>query len=130
MKAHVAIFHSSDLNILDLKTSATGNFRHLPLIVLNSRMHPASIAYFKTAKADYAMLANDYTFDCCEEGPVDEVNTMKNAKIELAGAGETPEKERRPTTLRVLEDRNDFDDGHEVHIFAASDHLSNWTPFP
>jgi len=118
------VLQSADLNILNLETSVTMHAVKWPNKVFNYRMHPANISALQVAGIHYAGLANNHTLDFCEEGLLETVKTMKAAGIAFAGAGESQHEATRPAVLHLPSE----EDGrqHEIHIWAASDHPSDW----
>jgi len=129
-----SLFLSSDLNLINLETSATTASKKWPNKVFNYRMHPKNIAALKAAKIDYASCANNHTLDFCEEGLVDTVRTLKREGIAFAGAGESRDEATRPAVLQLPRKRklteekalDGSDSSHEVHIYSASDHPQDW----
>ena len=129
------LFHSSDLNIINLETSATTCNTPWPNKTFNYRMHPANaIAALTEAKVDYVCLANNHTLDFGTDGLVETVWTIKEAGISFAGAGETTDEGRRPAVLslpRGSEKKGGGDrNGHKVHVYSATDHPKDWAVVP
>lgn len=118
------LLRAGNLNLINLETSATTCSKKWPDKVFNYRMHPANIEALKAANIHYAGLANNHTLDFSEEGLVETVRTVNAADIAFAGAGESEDEARRPAVLR-LHDKNGAE-GHEVYVWAASDHPSDW----
>lgn len=124
------MLHSADLNILNLETSATTHQTKWPNKVFNYRMHPANIAALQAAKVHYAGLANNHTLDFSESGLLETVRTVKKAGIAFAGAGESRDEAVRPAVLPLSPEAKDKEAKHEVHIWAAADHPSDWAKVP
>ena len=118
------LLRRSDLNLINLETSATTSAKKWPDKVFNYRMHPANIEALKAAKVDYAGLANNHTLDFSEEGLVETVRTVRGAGIAFAGAGESEEEAVRPAVMRLPGGKEGEE--YEVHVWAASDHPSDW----
>jgi poly-gamma-glutamate capsule biosynthesis protein CapA/YwtB (metallophosphatase superfamily) len=121
------LLQSADLNLINLETSVTTYPRKWPNKVFNYRMHPANISALKAAGIDYAGLANNHTLDFSEPGLLETVQTVREAGIAFAGAGETREEATRPAVLK-LEAQNGKQ--HEIHIWAAADHPGDWPIVP
>jgi len=131
------LFLSSDLNFMNLETSATTTSNKWPDKVFNYRMHPDNINALKEAKIDYASCANNHTLDFCEEGLFDTVKALKRAGIAFAGAGETREEATRPAILKLprqsndsTENSNEAESSFTIHVYAASDHPQDWRSIP
>ncbi|GIC89349.1 CapA family protein [Aspergillus udagawae] len=140
------LFHNSDLNLINLETSATTTDDPWPNKAFNYRMHPANAAALREARVDYATLANNHTLDFGTDGLVETVWTMKESKIAFAGAGETTDESRRPAVLRLprceahmqhhhghAHAQHDHDQpgkSYSVHVYAASDHPRDWAVVP
>lgn len=120
------LLHSADLRLLNLETSVTTHPAKWPDKVFNYRMHPDNIAALRAARIDYAGLANNHTLDFSEPGLAETVQTVKKAGIAFAGAGETKEEATRPAVLRLASDQKT----HNVHVWAAADHPSDWAKLP
>ncbi|KAK8217592.1 hypothetical protein M8818_001351 [Zalaria obscura] len=121
------LLHSADLNLINLETSATTHEAKWPNKVFNYRMHPANISALHEAKIDYAGLANNHTLDFSEEGLRETVRTVRGAGIAFAGAGDSEDEAAAPAVLFLP--RGDRD-GPLVHVYAASDHPSDWASVP
>lgn len=127
------LFLSSDLNLINLETSATTFSGKWPDKVFNYRMHPDNIASLKDAKIDYASCANNHSLDFCEAGLFETVKALKSAGIAFAGAGETREEATRPAVLelpRKAEEPSSTAKSHEIHVYSASDHPHDWGRVP
>ncbi|EDP51861.1 scramblase family protein [Aspergillus fumigatus A1163] len=132
------LFHNSDLNLINLETSATTTNDPWPSKAFNYRMHPANAAALREARIDYATLANNHTLDFGTDGLVETVWTMKESKIAFAGAGETTDESRRPAVLRLprcaeahaQDSHEQSSKSYSVHVYAASDHPRDWAVVP
>ncbi|KAF2281395.1 putative polyglutamate biosynthesis protein [Westerdykella ornata] len=122
----VPVFHSANLNFINLETSATTHAVKWPHKVFNYRMHPTNIQCLKEARINYASLANNHTLDFSEEGLLETVRTVRNAGISFAGAGEDREEAVRPAILSL----QDNDKEYSVHVYSASDHPGEWARVP
>ena len=138
----ISLFHSADLNLINLETSVTTHPTKWPDKVFNYRMHPANVEALKVARIDYASLANNHTLDFGKEGLVETVRTLKHAGLKFAGAGESREEAIRPATLllpRPASKENESGMGdpnsgehkkHTIDVYSASDHPSEWSNVP
>lgn len=124
------LFLSSDLNLINLETSATTCEKKWPNKAFNYRMHPNNIIALKEAKIDYASCANNHSLDFCEEGLFETAKTLKRAEIAFAGAGETRDEATRPAVLKLPRGSNGEVEQHEIHIYSASDHPNDWGRVP
>lgn len=131
------LFHSSDLNLINLETSATTSNTPWPNKAFNYRMHPANaIAALNEARIDYVCLANNHTLDFGTDGLTETIWTLKKAKIPFAGAGETTDESRRPAILSLPRPSSGLDNKHrdrgehKIHVYSASDHPKDWAVVP
>lgn len=135
------LFHSADLNLINLETAVTTQSTLWPHKAFNYRMHPANAAALREANIDYATLANNHTLDFGTDGLVETVWTLRNARIAFAGAGERTDEATRPAVLSLPRiprppPRADGAEGRRdpgslaIHVFAASDHPRDWAVVP
>ncbi|KAJ5496925.1 Capsule synthesis protein CapA [Penicillium fimorum] len=77
---------------------------------------------------DYASLANNHTLDFGTEGLTETVQTLQEANIAYAGAGETADDARKPAVLHLprLSEPVEQDQRYAVHVYSASDHPRVW----
>ncbi|KAF2462965.1 polyglutamate biosynthesis protein [Lindgomyces ingoldianus] len=120
----IPLFHSANLNLINLETSVTNHHRPWPNKVFNYRMHPMNIQCLKEAGIHYTSLANNHTLDYSEEGLLETVRTLKDAGIAFAGAGETRDEACRPAILKLQGEDNET---YSVHVYSVSDHPSDWS---
>ena len=129
----LSLFHSSNLNIINLETSVTTHSTPWPDKAFNYRMHPANIDFLREARIHYASLANNHSLDFCEEGLVETVETLEREGIKFAGAGRSNEEALRPARLMLKDNTRSSDsdaelaDNYEVHVYSASDHPEEWS---
>jgi poly-gamma-glutamate capsule biosynthesis protein CapA/YwtB (metallophosphatase superfamily) len=101
----LALFTSSDLNMINLETSITTFSTPWPDKAFNYRMHPANAApILAAAEIDFACLANNHTLDFGTEGLVETVWTLKHSdthRVAIAGAGETTLEAIAPAVLEL-----------------------------
>jgi poly-gamma-glutamate capsule biosynthesis protein CapA/YwtB (metallophosphatase superfamily) len=132
------LFHSSDLNIINLETAVTTHPTPWPNKAFNYRMHPSNVDFLKAARVHYVSLANNHSLDFCEEGLVETVRSLEEEGIKFAGAGRSREEAVAPAKLILGKDdigkNGDADEEgereYEVHVYSASDHPQSWSSVP
>lgn len=75
-----------DVRIINLETSITRHDQPWPKGI-NYRMHPRNIAVLAAARVDCCVLANNHVLDWEREGLAETLETLRAARIEVAGAG-------------------------------------------
>ncbi|KAE8348543.1 hypothetical protein BDV28DRAFT_87413 [Aspergillus coremiiformis] len=120
------LFHTSDLNLINLETAATTCDTPWPNKTFNYRMHPTNLQALKEARIDYVSLANNHTLDFGEQGLLDTVRGVRDVGIEFAGVGQRPDD---AAVLTLPADSSGGGPGAEyrVHVYAASDHPVAWS---
>ncbi|KAJ5356392.1 hypothetical protein N7517_011001 [Penicillium concentricum] len=124
------LLQSSTLACINLETSVTTAPVPWPNKVFNYRMHPANLAPILHAGGiDYASLANNHTLDFGTEGLTETVQTLQQANVAYAGAGETADDARKPAVLHLprLSEPADENQRYTVHVYSASDHPRVWS---
>ncbi|KAI9928346.1 hypothetical protein MW887_002384 [Aspergillus wentii] len=152
------LFHTSDLNLINLETAVTTSPEPWPNKAFNYRMHPANVAALHEARIDYANLANNHVLDFGTEGLVETVWTLRESRIAFSGAGERTKEAVSGTVVRLprvekeggkvarassvsasasasASERQKGDDSekqehYQIHISSASDHPSSWSDIP
>ncbi|EAW12994.1 CapA family protein [Aspergillus clavatus NRRL 1] len=143
------LFHTADLNLINLETSATTTNDPWPNKTFNYRMHPANLAALREAHIDYAGLANNHTLDFGTDGLVETIWSVKENHIAFAGAGESTDESRRPAVLHLPRPApypaptvphhqhhhqttrtSTSTPSYKIHIYAASDHPRDWAVVP
>ncbi|KAK4507933.1 hypothetical protein PRZ48_001668 [Zasmidium cellare] len=118
------LLESGDLNFINLETAVTIHAQKWPDKVFNYRVHPANIQALIEANIHYAGLANNHTLDFSEEGLRETVQTVREAGIAFAGAGDDEEEARRPAILSPTGSE------HQICVWAGSDHPGDWKTVP
>jgi poly-gamma-glutamate capsule biosynthesis protein CapA/YwtB (metallophosphatase superfamily) len=125
------LFHSADLNLINLETAVTTSEDKWPNKVFNYRAHPERVQCLKEARIDYAGLANNHTLDFGVEGLEETIKCVRNAGVAFAGVGLNKVEAIRPAVLRLPRvDQAQDGEGFTIHVYAASDHPSNWKKVP
>lgn len=105
-----------DLKIINLETSITDHEDPWPGKGINYRMHPKNIPVLTTAGIHFCALANNHTLDWGRSGLLETLQTLNEADIAYAGAGQDLEEAQRPAILKTKKGR--------VIIFAYGDETS------
>ncbi|KAJ5782853.1 Capsule synthesis protein CapA [Penicillium paradoxum] len=122
------LLHASTLTCINLETAVTTAPTPWPDKVFNYRMHPANLGpILHAGGVDYASLANNHTLDFGVDGLKETVQTLQDAKIAYAGAGENTEEARSPAVLHIARPGKD---DYTVHVYSASDHPRVWASVP
>lgn len=99
-----------DLRIVNLETSITTSEDHEPKGI-NYRMHPANAECLASARIDCCVLANNHVLDWGRRGLTETLQTLREAGIQTAGAGENLEAAQRPAIFELRQ-------GGRVLIYA------------
>ncbi|KAE8391954.1 hypothetical protein BDV23DRAFT_182075 [Aspergillus alliaceus] len=137
------LFHTSDLNLINLETAVTTSNTPWPNKAFNYRMHPDNLKALKEARIDYASLANNHTFDFSEPGLEETVREVRASGVRLAGVGKECDGAAVLTLPRDLsshsfsgglgagsESKIEAGSEYKVHVYSASDHPRMWSSFP
>jgi poly-gamma-glutamate synthesis protein (capsule biosynthesis protein) len=90
-----------DLRLINLETSVTTSNDYWREKRIHYRMHPDNIPCLTSAKIDYCSLANNHTMDWGDSGLIETRETLKQAKIQSAGAGENITEAAAPAVMAV-----------------------------
>lgn len=90
-----------DLKIINLETSITTHQAPWPGKTIQYRMHPMNVAVLTTAGIDLASLANNHVLDWQRPGLLETLQTLKEAGITYAGAGQDLEEAQKPAKLKT-----------------------------
>ena len=77
-----------DVKLINLETSITTSEEYWQGKRIHYRMHPANIGCLTAAKIDICALANNHVLDWGYAGLTETLETLKQAQIKTAGAGE------------------------------------------
>lgn len=86
--------------IVNLETSVTTSEDAEPKGI-NYRMHPANIAVLTSARIDCAVLANNHVLDWGRAGLLETLETLCQAGIRVAGAGQTISDAQTPASIGI-----------------------------
>jgi poly-gamma-glutamate synthesis protein (capsule biosynthesis protein) len=90
-----------DLRIINLETSITTSNDYWPAKGIQYRMHPQNIPSLTAAKIDYCSLANNHVLDWGYPGLTETLATLKQVKINSAGAGQNLQGAETPAVMEV-----------------------------
>jgi poly-gamma-glutamate synthesis protein (capsule biosynthesis protein) len=90
-----------DLRIINLETSITTSNDYWVNKGINYRMHPGNISCISEASIDYCSLANNHILDWGYSGLTETLETLDNANINRAGAGQNLREAEAPAVLTV-----------------------------
>jgi poly-gamma-glutamate capsule biosynthesis protein CapA/YwtB (metallophosphatase superfamily) len=88
-----------DLRLVNLETAITTSAQPWPDKGVHYRMHPANIGCLKAARIDCCALANNHVLDWGQRGLVQTLQTLQQAGIHSAGAGNDLEAASAPAVL-------------------------------
>jgi len=91
--------------IINLETSITAHNEPWPGKGINYRMHPRNIPVFTEAGIDFCSVANNHILDWSYGGLRETLQTLEDAKIAYAGAGNDIYEARKPATLSLKKGR-------------------------
>lgn len=111
------VLNSTDINIINLEAALTNSDRAI-YKTFNFRAKPERVEVLKLASVDVVNLANNHTLDYSEEGLIETLKVLKNAKIPYVGAGENLDEARMP----VIIERK----GVKVGILGFTDNEPSW----
>jgi poly-gamma-glutamate synthesis protein (capsule biosynthesis protein) len=89
-----------DLRIINLETAITTN-PNWERKGINYRMNPRNVPCLTVAKIDVCALANNHVLDWSDAGLIDTVNALKQAHIQVAGAGINLEAAETPAVFSI-----------------------------
>lgn len=92
----------SDVRIVNLETSITSSEDAWPGKTIHYRMHPQNIGCLTAASIDCCCLANNHVLDWGYAGLRETLQTLDQAGIARAGAGENAAEAASPAVLDVL----------------------------
>jgi poly-gamma-glutamate capsule biosynthesis protein CapA/YwtB (metallophosphatase superfamily) len=90
-----------DLRIINLETSITTSDEFWPGKGINYRMHPHNVPCLSTGKIDFCSLANNHTLDWGYPGLIETMQTLRQANIRFAGAGQNREEAGKPAIFEI-----------------------------
>lgn len=90
-----------DVRIINLETSITKSDDYWVGKGINYRMHPNNIHCISAASIDCCVLANNHVLDWGTAGLVETLDTLHDAGIKTAGAGENVMQAKAPAVLKT-----------------------------
>lgn len=93
-----------DARLINLETAITTASHPAPKGI-NYRMHPGNIAALQALRPDGCVLANNHVLDWGREGLLETLQTLSEAGLAQAGAGETVEQAQAPLILPLAGER-------------------------
>lgn len=106
-----------DLRIVNLETAVTAAGQPWPDKEIHYRMHPANIGCLTAARLDCCVLANNHVLDWGQPGLRETLRTLRQAGLQVAGAGSDVVAAWAPAALPLP-------DGRRVLVFAMATHSS------
>jgi poly-gamma-glutamate synthesis protein (capsule biosynthesis protein) len=110
-----------DARIINLETSVTRSDEHWPGKGIHYRMHPDNVACLTAARIDVCALANNHVLDFGPAGLRETLDTLGQAGVATAGAGESLLEARTPAVVPVP-------GAGRVVVFAAGHESSGILP--
>lgn len=90
--------------IVNLETSVTTSDDFWPRKGIHYRMHPENVELLRVAAIDCCVLSNNHVVDLGFRGLLETLETLRQAGIKTAGAGETSAKAASPAILEIVPD--------------------------
>lgn len=90
-----------DVRIINLETSITTSPEYWEGKGINYRMHPDNVPCITAAEIDICSLANNHVLDWGYAGLRETLDTLRNAKLRTAGAGENLREAETPAVVEV-----------------------------
>ncbi|WNM32897.1 CapA family protein [Streptomyces sp. Li-HN-5-11] len=100
-----------DVRIVNLETSVTGSDTFAPDKEIHYRMHPANVAALAVGRPDVCVLANNHVLDFGRPGLLETLDSLRDARLRIAGAGRNAEEAYAPAVCPVTA-------GSRVLVFA------------
>lgn len=92
---------ATDVRIVNLETSITRSDQFAPGKAVHYRMSPANLACLTTGRPDACALANNHVLDFGERGLGETLDTLRAARLRLAGAGLDADQAGDPAAVTV-----------------------------
>ena len=90
-----------DARIINLETSVTRSDDHWPGKGIHYRMHPDNVRCLTAAGIDVCALANNHVLDFGPAGLRETLQTLSQARLATAGAGNTLAEARAPAVVEI-----------------------------
>jgi len=108
---------STDLNLINLEAALTTSERMVPK-VFNFKADPQKVEVLTKARIDVVNLANNHVLDYSQEGLIETLKTLDQAKIDHVGAGVNRAEARKPVILNRK--------GITIGIVGYTDNEPSW----
>ena len=89
--------------IVNLETSVTRSDDFWPRKGIHYRMHPGNVELLKVAAIDCCVLSNNHSMDLGFRGLDETLETLREAGINVAGAGATAAEAASPAVLEIVQ---------------------------
>ncbi len=90
-----------DARVINLETSITRRDDYRPEKEIHYRMHPDNVQCLTAAKIDVCVLANNHVLDFGHPGLRETLETLSQARLGTAGAGNTLAEARAPAVVEI-----------------------------
>lgn len=90
-----------DVKIVNLETSITTSDAYWPRKTIHYRMNPANVPVLTAARIDFFSLANNHVLDWGYAGLTETLETLRQANIHYAGAGQDRQAAEAPAVIEV-----------------------------
>jgi poly-gamma-glutamate capsule biosynthesis protein CapA/YwtB (metallophosphatase superfamily) len=113
--------HQPDVRLVNLETAITNTGEPWPHKGVHYRMHPANIACLSAARISCCALANNHVLDWGRAGLAQTLQTLQEAGVRCAGAGNDSKAASAPAVLPLA-------GGTRLLVFARATHDSGVPP--
>jgi len=90
-----------DARVINLETSITRSDEYWPEKEIHYRMHPDNVQCLTAAQIDVCVLANNHVLDFGHLGLRETLDTLSQARLGTAGAGDTLAQARAPAVVEI-----------------------------
>ena len=97
--------YNPDARIINLETSVTDSDEYWPGKGIHYRMHPKNTALFAKAAIDICILGNNHILDFGYPGLHETLESLQEAGIKTAGAGNNSEEATKPAVMNTKSGR-------------------------
>ncbi|MFE0134928.1 CapA family protein [Streptomyces sp. NPDC059037] len=100
-----------DARVINLETSVTRGGSFAPGKGIHYRMHPGNVPCLAAARPDVCVLANNHVLDFGRRGLTETLDSLADARLRTAGAGQDADAASRPASVPLDRD-------HRLLVFA------------
>lgn len=115
------LIQDNDLNVINLEAALTHATKKVPK-VFNFKAQPKYVQSLTVANIGVANLANNHILDFAEEGGLETLQTLTQAKIPYVGAGRNIQEASKPIILNIQ--------GIRLGILGCTDNEPSWEASP